>query len=494
MKNKLNDFFEIKKRKSNHKTEIFAGITTFLAMAYILVVNPNNILFGGTADPRFTSVFIATALGAFIGTLLMALIAKMPLAQAPGMGLNALVGTIIGGAMGFSFSYGNAMAFVLVSGIVFLLLSFIKVGRKNKVSLREKIFDGVPKAVRTSISVGIGLFIAFIGLQNAHIIVGNQFTLVQLIDFNNPELWAKGGEACMAVVALFGLLVITILSHYKVKGSVIIGIVAATLLAIPLGVANLDIIAGNQAGISWKFWENIKNFFSTGENSVFLSLFRGGFKFPDGSLMTAIMLTVSFAMIDMFDTMGTVIGCCKNADLMDAEDKPINYGKMMYADSTATIAGSLLGTSTVTTFVESGTGVAAGGKTGLTALSTAILFLLAIFLLPLFAFIPSAAAASALIYVGVLMMANVKDIDFKNIKYAVPAFVTIIVMVLAYSITDGIGAGIVTFAIIDFIIWLIDLIRYKKGSLKEKPKLEITVVTLVIFILFMIYFLVPTVL
>ena len=184
----------------------------------------------------------------------------------------------------------------------------------------------------------------------------------------------------------------------------------------------------------------------------------------------------------------------KNADLMDAEDKPINYGKMMYADSTATIAGSLLGTSTVTTFVESGTGVAAGGKTGLTALSTAGLFLLSIFLLPLFAFIPSAAAASALIYVGVLMMANVKDIDFKNIKYAVPAFVTIIVMVLAYSITDGIGAGIVTFAIIDFIIWLIDLIRYKKGSLKEKPKLEITVVTLVIFILFMIYFLVPTVL
>lgn len=495
-KGKLDEFFEITKRHSNKKTEIFAGITTFLAMAYILVVNPNNILWGGTADPRWTTVFIATALGAFIGTILMALLAKMPLAQAPGMGLNALVGTVVGGAMGFAFSYGNAMAVVFVSGIIFLLLSFIPCGRKkdgSKLSLREKIFEGVPKAVRTSISVGIGLFIAFIGLQNAHIIVGNQFTLVQLIDFNNPELWAKGGEACMAAVALFGLLVITILSHYKVKGSVIIGIIAATLLAIPLGVANLDIIAGKTAGISWKFWENIKNFFSTGENSVFLSLFRGGFKFPDGSIMTVIMLTVSFAMIDMFDTMGTVIGCCKNADLMDEDDKPINYGKMMYADSTATIAGSLLGTSTVTTFVESGTGVAAGGKTGLTALSTAILFLLAIFLLPLFAFIPSAAAASALIYVGVLMMANVKDIDFKNIKYAVPAFITIIVMVLAYSITDGIGAGIVTFAIIDFIIWIIDMIKYKRGSLKEKPRLEITVVTLVILILFLVYFLVPTV-
>ena len=492
MKNKLNDFFEIKKRKSNHKTEIFAGITTFLAMAYILVVNPNNILFGGTADPRFTSVFIATALGAFIGTLLMALIAKMPLAQAPGMGLNALVGTIIGGAMGFSFSYGNAMFFVLISGIIFLLLSFIKVGRKRKISLREKIFDGVPKPIRTSISVGIGMFIAFIGLQNAHIIVNNDFTLVQLIDFNNPELWAHGGEACMAIVALFGLLVITILSHYKVRGSVIIGIISATVLAIPLGVANLDIVAGKLPGISWKFWENIANFVNN--NEVFLSIFKDGFILPEGSILTAIMIIISFSMIDMFDTMGTVIGCCKNADLVDENDKPLNYGKIMYSDSTATIAGALLGTSTVTTFVESGTGVAAGGKTGLTALTTAILFILAIFLLPLFAFIPSAAAASALIYVGALMIQNVVEIDFKNIKNAVPSFITIIVMLLSYSITNGIGAGIVSFAIIDFIIYIIDLIRYKKKKISTKPKLEITVVTLIIFILFLIYFLVPTVL
>lgn len=491
MKKKLDDFFEISKRKSSHKTEIFAGLTTFLAMAYILVVNPNNILFGGTADPRFTSVFIATALGAFIGTLLMAIVAKMPLAQAPGMGLNALVGTIIGGAMGFAFSYGNAMVFVLISGIIFLLLSFIKIGKKKKISLREKIFDGVPKPIRTSISVGIGMFIAFIGLQNAHIIVGNQFTLVQLIDFNKPELWALGGEACMAIVALFGLLVITILSHYKVRGSVIIGIISATILAIPLGVANLDILTGKIPGISWKFWENISNF--VGNNEVFLSIFKGGFNLPDGSILTAIMIIISFSMIDMFDTMGTVIGCCKNANLMDKDDKPVNYGKIMYADSTATIAGALLGTSTVTTFVESGTGVAAGGKTGLTALTTAILFLLAIFLLPLFAFIPSAAAASALIYVGALMIQNVVEIDFKSIKNAVPSFITIIVMVLSYSITNGIGAGIVTFAVIDFIIYIIDLIRYKNNKTKDKPKLEITWVTLIIFILFMIYFLVPTV-
>ena len=494
MKRKIDDFFEIKKRNTTRKTEVFAGIVTFLAMAYILVVNPNNILWGGTADPRFTSVFIATALGAFIGTLLMAVLAKMPLAQAPGMGLNALVGTIIGGGMGFAFSYGNAMVFVLISGIIFLLLSFISVGRKKtgeRISLREKIFDGVPKAIRTSTSVGIGLFIAFIGLQNAHIIVNNDFTLVQLIDFNNPEMWALGGPACMAVVALFGLFVITILAHYKVRGAVIIGILSATVLAIPLGVANLDILAGKMPGISWRFWENISNFFSN--NEVFLSVFKDGFTLPDGSLLTGIMIIVSFSMIDMFDTMGTVIGCTKNANLMDKDEKPINYGKIMYSDSIATVTGSLLGTSTVTTFVESGAGVAAGGKTGLTALITAILFLLAIFLLPLFAFIPSAAAASALLYVGALMIQNITEVDFKNIRNAVPSFITIIIMLLSYSITNGIGAGIVSFAIIDFIIYIIDLIKYKNNKIKDKPKLEITWVTLIIFVLFMIYFLVPTV-
>ena len=494
---KLDSFFSISERQSNKKTEIFAGLTTFLAMAYILIVNPNNILWGGVNDPRFASVFIATAIGAFIGTLLMALLAKMPLAQAPGMGLNAMVGTIVGGAMGFGYSYGNAMALVFISGIIFLLLSFIPCGRNKRthelISLREKIFDGMPKAVRTSISVGIGLFIAFIGLQNAHIITDNQFTLLQLIDFNNPELWQKGGDACMAIVAIFGLLVIGVLSHYKVKGSVILGIIAATVLSIPLGVADLSVLSGSVPGISWKFWENISAFFS-GDNTVFLSLFNGGFKLPEGSFMTSIMLVVSFAMIDMFDTMGTVVGCCSNANLLDEDGKPINYGKMMYADSIATITGALCGTSTVTTFVESGTGVSAGGKTGLTALTTSILFLLSLFLLPLFAFIPSAAASCALIYVGVLMMKNVKNIDFNNIKNAIPAFMTIITMVLAYSITKGIGVGIVTYVLLDVVIYLTDLISYKLGVKRTKPHSDITIVTIIVFILFMIYFLVPTIL
>ena len=493
---KLDSFFEIQKRKSNVRTEIFAGITTFLAMAYILTVNPNNILWGGTADPRFSSVFIATALGAFIGTLLMALLAKMPLAQAPGMGLNAMIGTIVGGAMGFSYSYGNAMMLVFISGIVFLLLSFIPCGKNKKgeyISLREKIFDGMPAVIRTSISVGIGLFIAFIGLQNAQIITDNQFTLLQLVDFNNPALWVKGGAACCATVALFGLVVIGVLSHYKVKGSVIIGILAATVLAIPLGVADTKILSGTIPGISWKFWENIGNFFA-GKDTVFLSLFRGGFNLPTGSIMTSIMLIITFSMIDMFDTMGTVVGCCSNAKLLDDKGKPINYGKMMYADSIATITGSLCGTSTVTTFVESGTGVAAGGKTGLTALTTAILFLLSIFLLPLFAFIPTAATASALIYVGVLMMNNIFNVDLENVKNAIPSFITIIAMPLTYSITEGIGLGIISFVVLDLLIYVIDSIRFVNGKTKEKPKTEVTLVTIIVFILFLVYFLVPTIL
>ena len=198
-------------------------------------------------------------------------------------------------------------------------------------------------------------------------------------------------------------------------------------------------------------------------------------------------------MIDMFDTMGTIIGCCKNAKLVDKNDKPINYGRIMYSDSIATMIGALFGTSTVTTFVESGTGVATGGKTGLTALSCAILFLLSIFLLPLFAFIPPAAAASALIYVGALMIQNILEVDFKNIKNAIPSFITIIIMLLSYSITNGIGAGIISFTVIDLIIYAIDLNSYNSGIIKEKPKLEVTWITLIICILYLIYFLVPTV-
>ncbi len=495
---KFNNFFTLNERNTSAKTEIFAGLTTFLAMAYILVVNPNNILLNGTADPRFTSVFIATAIGAFIGTLLMSLIANMPLALAPGMGLNALAGAIIGGAMGYNYSYGNTMALIFISGIIFLIFSFVpwKIDKETgkMMSLREKIFEGMPKAIVNSVSVGVGLFIAFIGLQNAHIITANQYTLVELVNFNDAYAWLSGGDGCMAMVALFGLMVIGILSHYKVKGAIIWGVILSTILAIPLGVTNFDILFGKYAGINWNFIANIKEFFDlSSENSVFLSMFKGGFNFPNGSLLTSLMLIVSFSLIDMFDTIGTIIGCAKNANLMDKDEKPINYTKIMYADSLASMVGSLVGTSTVSVFVESSTGISAGGKTGLTALTTAILFIIAIFLLPLFAFIPQAAAASALIYVGVLMMSNIKNVDFKHIKNAIPSFMTIMIMLLSYSITDGIGIGIITYVFLDLIIYVIDLIRYKMDNSKKKPSTDVNIATIVIVILFLIYFLMPAI-
>lgn len=495
---RLDKFFGITKNKSSLKTEIFAGFATFLAMAYILTVNPNNILFGGTEDPRWASVFIATSLGAFVGTLFMALIAKMPLAQASGMGLNAIIGGMIGGTMGFAFNYGNAMLLVFISGIIFLLLSVIPVGRDEdgkRETCREKIFDGMPEAVRTAIPVGIGLFIAFIGFQNANIIQSNEFTLVQFVDLTDKANWALGGVGCQAVVALFGLLVITILSHYKIKGSVIMGILSATLLAIPLKVANIDILLGKVDGVTWAFYDNFQNYFNMDpeKGGIFLSLFTEGFNFPKGSLMTCMMTILTFVMIDMFDTMGTIVGCCANANLLDKKGKPLNFNKIMNSDSLATCAGSLLGTSTVTTFVESGAGVAEGGRTGLTALVASILFLLSIFILPIFAFIPSAAAGSALIYVGVLMMSNVKNIDFSKVKNSVPAFLTIAMMVLSYSITNGIGIGVVSYFFINIVIYIIDVIKFLKSDYREKPRLEISFVTLIVTVLFLIYFLFPTI-
>lgn len=497
MKEKIEQKFKLKKHNTNIKTEIFAGLATFLAMSYILVVNPNNLLVNGTLDIRWPSVFLATALGAFFGTMLMAFVANKPFGAASSMGINATIGAVIGGSLGFSFSYGNGMFIIFASGIIFLLLSIIPVTKTKegkKVTLREKIFDGTPKAIRQAVPVGIGLFIAFIGLKNSGLIVSNQYTLLQVIEFNNMANWQLGGPACIALVTLFGLIVIAVLSHYKVKGSVVIGILSATLLAIPLKVADLNILLGNDSFITWKFWENFANFFNFNPNQggVFISLFTEGLNFPEGSLFTVFMIVLTFIILDLFDTIGTVVGCSTNAGLIDSNGKPQDYNKIMYSDSLASCAGAVIGTSTVSIFVESGAGIASGGKTGLTAFTIALLFLLSIFILPLFAFIPISAASAALIYVGVIMIKNINEVDFDNIRNAVPAFLTIIMMPLSHSITDGIGIGIVSYFIINILIYIIDLIKYSKT--KVKPKLELSLITTVITILFLIYFLVPTIL
>lgn len=500
---KLDNFFGITKAGSSIKTEIVAGIITFLAMCYILTVNPNQFFYTGTSNPMWSSVFVATAFGAIVGTLLMAFLARLPLAQASGMGLNSMVGSIIGGGVGafaytFEFTVANAMFMVMISGMIFFLLSVISIKGK---SLRQMIFDGIPTAIKKAIPVGIGLFIAYIGMQNCGLIVTNKYTQVSLIDFTSwiPQLVKNGMEVtpAPALVCLFGLVSIAVLSHLKVKGAVIFGILAATLLGIPLGVTDLGVVAGQEAGITWEFWTNFSNYFS-GENSVFGILFTEGWKLPAGCAFTVIMLIITMSMIDMFDTMGTCVGCCSAAGLMDENGTPINYNKIMWSDSIATCTGAIFGTSTVTTFVESGAGIAAGGKTGLTALVTAIMFLLSIFLLPVFAMIPSAAAASALLYVGVLMMTGVKNIDFSDIRTSIPAFLAIAIMPLAYSITKGIGMAILSYVVIAAICYVIDIIKYAcvKGKKADAvaPKWEISVVTLIIATLFVVYFFVPVVL
>ncbi len=522
---KLDNFFGITERGSSIKTEIVAGIVTFLAMAYILTVNPDQILWNNRADVMWPSIFMATAFGAIIGTLLMAFLAKLPLAQAPGMGLNAQVGTLIGGssaavASASGFALGEVMMLVLISGILFLALSIITIKGK---SLRQYIFEGIPTSLKVAIPAGIGLFIAFIGFQNAGVIVTNGFTQVGMINLKSWDIQtAQWGQliqvgtidffgdgkpiptyvnlsavtttAHYAAVCFIGLFAITIMSHLKIKGAVIFGILFATIIGIPLGVTDTYYITGKN-GISWAFWDNFADFFSFGNKSTLGIAFSdsGWEAFGNGRAFWAIMTIISFSMIDMFDTMGTCLGCCSEAGLLDENGTPIAYDKIMYADSIATCTGALLGTSTVTTFVESGAGIAAGGKTGLTALVTAILFFLSIFLMPVFAMIPSAAAASALVYVGVLMMKNITKVNFDAIRVAVPAFLTIIIMPLAYSITTGIGVGILSFVIISIITYLIDLIKYKacKDGSVEKPEWRISLFTGIVAILFAIYFFVP---
>ena len=476
------------KNKTTVKTEIVSGIVTFLAMAYILTLNPLlmlNMFAGDQYAHLYSSVFVATALGGFLGTLLMAIYAKLPLAQAPGLGLNSMVGGLLGGSLiGFALSFGNAMLLVLLAGVLFLLLSIIKL---HGVSIREIIYKAIPETVRKAISVGIGLFIAIIGLANAGIVTAGDGTVIGMVKFSSWDMAVVGP----ALVCLFGFFVIAVLSHFDVKGAVIIGILAATLLGMvpAIGVTQWS-------GETWKFWEHFQGFFSfdTASGGTFLASLTEGFKFADGvPVMSLVMVVITFCMVDMFDTMGTCVGCCSAAGLMTEDGVPVNYNKIMIADSVATAAGALIGTSTVTTFVESGAGISAGGKTGLTALTTAALFLLSIFFLPLFASIPGAAASAALIWVGCLMLRGIKDVKVDEVKDVVPSFLTIAMMPFGYSITTGIGLGILSYVLIALCSYAAEWVKYalNKSEERVKPVWDLHVVLLIVAALFVVYFFVP---
>lgn len=471
-KNALDKFFGITKSGSNFKTEIIAGITTFMAMVYILMVNA-GMFSEAWVGLSYGGAYIATAIGAIVGTLLMAFLAKMPLAQASGMGINAfIVYTLL--LNGTGLTYANCMVFTLLDGVIFLVLTVT--------GLRKKIFEAIPAAVRHAIPVGIGLFIAFIGMQNAGLIVNNDSTLVSFASFNVLAEGATYGAMIVPLISILGVLAIAILSKKNVKGAILWGILGSAVLYYALN--GIGCIWGDTTCLGVFTGITLDNPFTAfgdwGTQAVG-QVFIKGFDFSSftggtGSLIVILLTTaLSLCMIDMFDTIGTLYGACSKGNLLDENGAPINMDKMMLSDAIATCTGAIAGTSTVTTFVESSSGVAAGGKTGLTSLVTGVCFIIAMFLSPIAQLIPSCATATALIWVGVLMMTSVTKINWEDAAEAIVAFLTFIVMLLGYSISKGIGIGIIAYV----------LVKLFTGKVKEIsiPTWVIAVVFLATFIL-----------
>lgn len=431
-------FFKLSKYNTTTKTEVLAGITTFVTIAYILIIIPLTVsdpyrIMGDSlyAGKVANGAFIATCIGAFIGTMLVSLYAKLPFAQAPGMGLSAFFAyTVI---LGMGYSYGQALVIVFLSGLLFILITAI--------GLREAIIRSIPDSIKNAMTPGIGLFITIIALKSSGIIVGNEATLVSMVDFSqwrNPEFDIS--LIMSALVALIGLMIIGVLNHKKVKGSILIGIIAATIIGIPLGVTKLETFDIN---LGAKF----NDFFEVS----FMNLDFAGL-FGEGNLLhnlfTVFMLVLSFSLVNMFDSLGTLLGAAKQADMLDENGEVIRMRQALMSDAISTAAGALVGSPTVTTVVESSAGIAEGGRTGLTSFVTAILFLVAIVFAPFITIIPAAATAPALIYVGVLMLSNIKDVDFSDITDAIPAFITITFMPFTYSIANGIAMGLISYCIL----------------------------------------------
>ncbi|MBR7101339.1 MAG: NCS2 family permease [Clostridia bacterium] len=446
MREKLDKFFKISERGSNIRTEVIAGLTTFFAMAYIVVTNPNQITsfwdpnLGGPMAKIWYATYVASILVAVIGTLLMALYAKMPFAQACGMGLNSfffvsfvLPAVLSGGDL--IKGYQEGLCVILLSGIIFMALSLT--------GLREYIARALPENLKKAIPAGIGLFIAFIGFKNVGIIQANQYTFVQLFDFHGAiagKTFFEGWKAIAPVVlAILGLFAMAILSKKNVKGSVIITIAGVSVLYYLTTWTAPDF---NMGAIG----ESFKAFGEIGIIGAFkgFSVFSGG----ASAVINAIVLVITFTLVDMFDTIGTLYGTASQADMIDENGDPQNLKECMNSDSIATVAGAILGTSTCTTFVESAAGVGAGGRTGFASIITAACFFLCLFLTPLAVIIPACATAPALIYVGVLMLKGFAKVDMDDIASAVPAFLALIMMPLTYSISNGIAVGAIAYVII----------------------------------------------
>ena len=429
----MDKFFKISERGSTLRTEIIGGITTFFAMAYIIFVNPNMLCvnLGTAAEPFFPAmpeelwvpVMVATCASAAIGCILTAMLANVPFAQAPGMGLNAFFTYTV--CLGMGYTWQEALAIVLMAGLIFLAISVSP--------LRSKIIESIPSFLKSAISAGIGLFIAFIGLLN-----------VNLISFGSgvPALnFAGNGDG---ILALIGLMITAILMAYNVKGAIVIGILATTAIAFPMGLTSLP-ESLTMEGVTLA--------------PLFMKLDIGG-AFSHGilPLFTAV---ISFVMVDCFDTIGTLVGTATNAGLTDKRGNLPGGDRALIADAVATCAGACMGTSTVTTFVESSTGISEGARTGLSSIVVGIMFLLSILLAPIAGIIPSAATAPALIIVGVLMIKGAVRINWNDLEEAIPAFLTIAMMPFAYSISDGIGFGCISYAII----------KVARGKFKEVPVL-----------------------
>lgn len=448
---KLDSFFEIKKSGSTIKTEIIAGLTTFFAMCYIIVVNPGTML-GKEGDPSlWNAIFVGTILAAIVGTMLMALVAKMPFAQASGMGLNAFFFSTFMFLSGNQVeSFGKGLAVIFLSGILFMILSIT--------GARSFIAKALPTSIKKAIPAGIGLFIAFIGLQSAGIVVPNQFTAVSLGDFTT---WSS---AASMITAIVGLIIIGVLHSKKIKGDIIIGILISTGLFYVLSWSLPTFKIGNPFAPFEDFGKHALF------NLNFTALFEGA---NFAGIINTILLVITFCLVDMFDTIGTLYGTARQANMFDKNGDPKNMDKCMLCDSIATVTGSLMGTSTVTTFVESSAGVAVGGRTGLTSVVVSALFLVSLFLSPIASIIPSAATAPALMFVGVLMISSIKEVNFSDMTDAIPAFLTMIMMVLTYSIANGIAFGLISFV----------LLKACSGKFKD-----INIVVVILAVLFILRF------